>query len=144
MYNENTIGAKMENPKSIWVSWLDKNNNDPYKEYKSILAIKVEELIGSVQYELLQKHQMKNSDEVKKLAINLLMEQFLQIQYENSPEKQKAMIINLFTEHPIVEDFRLELVEEFTKKMQYINKKASKFQKMKMIFHKYKKIFKVF
>jgi hypothetical protein len=132
----------MEKNQSIWINWLNKNNKDPYQEYKSILAVKVEEFISSIQYDLIQKNQIptNNSEAMKKLAINLVMEQLLQIQYENSQEAHKAMLINLFTEHPILQDFRMELIQELTKN---IKKHNSEQQKPKITkFNQIKKLFK--
>lgn len=128
---------------SIWINWLNKNNKDQYQEYKSILAVKIEEFISSIQYDLMQKNQITSNDNeaIKKLAINLIMEQLLQIQYENSKEAHKAMLINLFTEHPILQDFRMELIQELTKsikkdKIEQQKPKTTKFNRIKKLFKK--------
>lgn len=128
---------------SIWINWLNKNNKDQYQEYKSILAVKIEEFISSIQYDLMQKNQITSNDNeaIKKLAINLIMEQLLQIQYENSKEAHKAMLINLFTEHPILQDFRMELIQELTKsikknKIEQQKPKTTKFNQIKKLFKK--------
>ena len=83
-------------PLSMWSAYLDKGYEDPYLDYKEKIAVKTEILIGEIANELLKNGVNYTSDVAKKVAVNLIMEQMLSIQYDNCPDVQKAMIINLF------------------------------------------------
>ena len=53
------------------------------------------------------------------------------IQYDNCPDVQKAMIINLFCDHPSTMDFKVDLLEKFKEK-----------EREKSLWFKLKKMFK--
>ena len=116
---------------SIWTAYLDRSHQDPYMDYKEKIAVKTEILIGEIANELLKNGVNYTSDVAKKVAVNLIMEQMLSIQYDNCPDVQKAMIINLFCDHPSTMDFKVDLLEKFKEK-----------EKDKTLWFKLKKMFK--
>ena len=118
-------------PLSIWSAYLDKRYEDPYLDYKEKIAVKTEILIGEIANELLKNGVNYTSDVAKKVAVNLIMEQMLSIQYDNCPDVQKAMIINLFCDHPSTMDFKVDLLEKFKEK-----------EREKTLWFKLKKMFK--
>ena len=128
-------------PLSIWSAYLDKGYEDPYLDYKEKIAVKTEILIGEIANELLKNGVTYTSDVAKKVAVNLIMEQMLIIQYDNCPDGQKAMIINLFCDHPSTMDFKVDLLEKFKEKerektLWFKLKKMFKFKKACFIFNK--------
>lgn len=116
---------------SIWSAYLDKGYEDPYLDYKEKIAVKTEILIGEIANELIKNDVNYTSDVAKKVALNLIMEQMLIIQYDNCPDVQKAMIINLFCDHPSTMDFKIELLEKCKEK-----------EREKTLWFKLKKMFK--
>ena len=95
---------------SIWSGYL-RNENDECELFKSVIKNELDTAIAKVTSLLLKSEHSYTNDVAKKMAVNLVMEQLLCIQNEVAPVSQRDMIINLFTEHPDVSDFRNELCE---------------------------------
>ena len=104
-----------------WTSFLNKNQSeDPYHMFKEEIAIKSEELISHIAFNLMSSNQQYTYETSKKMAICLMMQEMLNTQYQNAPETQKAMAINLFCELPSTNEFKCELYKKLQE--QHINK----------------------
>lgn len=113
MFNRQ-IGVYMDKPDSIWTKFLDPNYQDPYAQYKDQLSFVLENSIAKVTAELLADPQYENDvEKAKTMAICLLMEQMLAIQYEHCPQTQVAMTISLFADLPGTMDFKVDLFNKF-------------------------------
>lgn len=99
---------------SPWTNFLDKNYKDSNHMYKEELAVRLEEVIAKITSELMLNEKNDLNDEnqlndVKVLAVSLLMEQLLAIQYEHTPKAQAAMTVALFADLPELNAFKSEL-----------------------------------
>lgn len=95
---------------SIWSAYL-KNEQDDFALFKNIIQHELDSTISKVTSMLLNSEYAYSNEIAKKVAVNLVMEQLLCTQHELSPDAQRAMIINLFMDHPDIAEFRHELCE---------------------------------
>lgn len=122
---------------SQWSQYFDNSSNskDIYWEYKDFVSYRIEKLISEVMAELLSNKEY-DSETAKKMAINLIMEQLLPIQYKETPTSQTAMILNLFVDSPNTIDFKKELIENIEKNtIKKVVNKLSFFQRVKLLFN---------
>lgn len=121
-------------PELKWTKFLEPDQvmNDPYAVYKDGLLYQCEDLVGKITKEYLVAHPTMPLVDAKKMAISLILEQMLNIQYEHSPHEQAAMSAELFVHLPKLKDFRNDLVKEIKEKTgawnkfkKFINKKCS-------------------
>lgn len=83
---------------SPWITHLSENKpDDPYFEIKNSISLSLEEQISNITQTLLKSDQNYDLDTAKKVAVNLVMEQLLGIQYDLTPVSQASMVIALFT-----------------------------------------------
>lgn len=103
-----------------WTSFLNKTQSeDPYHVFKEEIAIKSEELISNIAFNLMNSGQNYTYETSKKMAICLMMQEMLNTQHQNAPETQKAMVINLFCELPSTTEFKCDLYKQL--KEQHFN-----------------------
>lgn len=115
-------------PLSPWTNFLNPSIPDPYYAYKDNLSLKMEQIILATENELLASNKEFTKQAARQLAICLMMEQMLSIQYEYSPESLQVMTISLFSDLPEVKDFRLDFFEKaFAKGQQSKTNIFSKF-----------------
>lgn len=95
---------------SIWTKFLNKEYDDPFSIYKDNVSYQLELLILNIENELLSKEPSYTKEVARKMAICMVMEQMLAIQYEYTPQSMEAMTIALLTDLPKLKDFRHELV----------------------------------
>lgn len=123
---------------SLWSAFLDPAFKDEYACYKEVVAVKAETLVSDIAHELLKNNQDYNSQTARDMAINVVIEQLLATQYQHTPGAQRAMIANLFFEHPQLEDIR----EDMRQRINFAVKNAAAtqlqqlgfFERLKLLF----------
>jgi hypothetical protein len=97
---------------SPWTNFLEKNNEDPDSMYKDNLLLRCEKLVGTVTCEILEARPETQINDANEQAICLIMEQFIILQHEHTPQHQAAMTAALLLKLPALETFRADLVQE--------------------------------
>lgn len=101
-------------PELVWTKFLstEKMMNNPYEFYEDGILYQCENLVGKITKEYLIAYPTTSVENAKKIAINLILQQMLSIQYDHSPQEQAAMGAELFVNLPKLSDFRHDLVKE--------------------------------
>lgn len=103
------LAMSMDAGSSLWTSFLHPSFKDEYACYKEIVAVKAETLVADIANELLKNNADYTSETARDMAINVVIEQLLSTQFQHTPRAQRAMIANLFFEHPELEDIREDM-----------------------------------
>lgn len=106
---------------NVWTRHLDQNTKDIYDNYKESINFKLTNLTATIAHELMSSGLDYTPEVANKMAINLLMEQLLSLQYEHAPASQKVMVVNLFVALPEAQDIRMELMEKLNENLKKNN-----------------------
>lgn len=95
---------------SVWTRFLHKEEGDPYAHYNDQINMRCHEIISQSIHDLQTEHPDASQESIHKMAINLVMAQMLELQYQIAPDSQTAMVAALLEDLPQMEDFRTQFV----------------------------------
>jgi hypothetical protein len=102
---------------SIWTRFLRKEEVDPYAHYHDQVNMRCHEIISQSIHDLQQEHPQGNAEAIRKMAINMVMAQMLEIQFQMAPDSQAAMVASLLEDLPQMHDFRMTFVGDIQKRV---------------------------
>lgn len=109
----------------------DEQKEDIFNSFKEEINLQITNNLSLIVKSLLDEHKEYTPETANKMAINLMMEQLLQLQYIHTPQSQVAMTIELFTHIPEMKNFREEIVIALKQKIQEDSTQKKPLQKPK-------------
>lgn len=104
----------MEQSNSPWTDFL-RNPNVVQHIALDDVAVQLETTITNLMAELRRDGRITDPEEIKRVAINLTMQQLIQIQHDQAPAGFKAMMMAFIMESPLVADLRSDMANQILK-----------------------------